>query len=288
MRPLRTLPFLCSSRQYSQAWRLMLNDALEVHADHRVPVLLAHVEDHPVAQDAGVVDDDVELAEGVEGALDDALGALEVGDALAVGDGLAAHLLDLVDHLLGRAVVGAAGAVEVRAEVVDDDLGAVLGHQQRLFAADAAARAGDDRNLPFEQTCHVMPPPAVCRVWCGGARPALREERCNVPGTDEICPERRRQVKARGAASASTSASVGKASGGGAREGQIGERVEVVAGHAPRRRRPRRRTRCRPSGGRDRGSSNARRATAPSRTSSPVSSRSSRRAAARTSSSHST
>ena len=120
-----------------------------MHAHNRVPVLFRHVEDHPVAQDTGVVHDDVELAEGIAGALDDAFGRLEVGDAVAVGDGLATGLLDVVDDLLSRTLTRA-GTVEMCAEIVDDDLGAVLGHQQSLFAADAAAGSGDYSNLAFE------------------------------------------------------------------------------------------------------------------------------------------
>ena len=41
--------------------------ALEVHLDDRVPLLLGHVDEHAVAQDAGVVDEHVEVAEGVDG-----------------------------------------------------------------------------------------------------------------------------------------------------------------------------------------------------------------------------
>jgi hypothetical protein len=37
--------------------------ARSLEVSHHRPILFAHVEDHPVAQDAGVVDDDVELAE---------------------------------------------------------------------------------------------------------------------------------------------------------------------------------------------------------------------------------
>ena len=59
-------------------------------------------------------------------------------DAVAVGDGLAAGADDLLDHRLGRAEV-AAGAVDVAAEVVDDDLGAVAGQAQGVLAADAPA-----------------------------------------------------------------------------------------------------------------------------------------------------
>ena len=40
--------------------------ALEVDGDDGVPLLLGHVGEHAVAQDAGVVDDDVEVAERVD------------------------------------------------------------------------------------------------------------------------------------------------------------------------------------------------------------------------------
>ena len=81
--------------------------------------------------------------------VDQALAALPVGHVVGVGDGLAAHGLDLVDDLLGgRAVV--ARAVDGAAEVVDDDLGALGGEQQRVLAADAAARAGDDGDASVE------------------------------------------------------------------------------------------------------------------------------------------
>ena len=47
----------------------------------------AHVPDGAVADDAGVVHEDVELAPGVDGLGDHAAGALVVGDVLVVGDG---------------------------------------------------------------------------------------------------------------------------------------------------------------------------------------------------------
>ena len=58
-----------------------------------------HVVERLVAQDAGVVDHDVDGAERVDGRLHDGLAALGRGDAVAVGDGLAPERLDLVDHL---------------------------------------------------------------------------------------------------------------------------------------------------------------------------------------------
>ena len=61
--------------------------------------------------------------------LHDRLAALGRGDRVGVGDGLAAGGLDLVDDVLGRALV-AARAVDRAAEVVDHDQRAALGEQR--------------------------------------------------------------------------------------------------------------------------------------------------------------
>ena len=76
--------------------------ALQVDVDHRVPVLFAQVDEHAVAQDARVVHQHVQGAEGVQRALDETLPALPLRDVVVVGDGLAAHGLDLGDDLFGR------------------------------------------------------------------------------------------------------------------------------------------------------------------------------------------
>src|SRR5262249_35100440 len=69
------------------------------------------------------------------------------------GDRLAAATLDLLDHLLrGRGV--RAGAFEARADVADDDGGALARHQARNAAADAAAGAGDDCDFAGHHPCH--------------------------------------------------------------------------------------------------------------------------------------
>ena len=88
------------------------------------------------------------------------LGAVEVGDVVAVHDGLAARRADLVDDLLRRRAVGAR-AVGRRAEVVHDDLRAVVGEHERVFAPDAAPRAGDDAHpVPAEIADHPRILPA--------------------------------------------------------------------------------------------------------------------------------
>src|SRR6202042_297521 len=80
--------------------------ALQVDTDDVVPVRLVHVERHLVAQDAGVVDQDVELAPGVDRLVDQVLGARPGGDVVRVQVGFAAGRLDVLDRLLRRVDVG--------------------------------------------------------------------------------------------------------------------------------------------------------------------------------------
>src|SRR6058998_3307920 len=127
--------------------------ALQVDGDDRVPLLLAHVEDHPVAQDAGVVHQDVDRAELLDRRLDDALGGREVGDAVGVGDRPPAAGADRLHHFVGDAPRGAA-AVDLGAEVVDDHRGPLGREQLGDGAADAAPRARDDRRLALEPLRH--------------------------------------------------------------------------------------------------------------------------------------
>ncbi len=102
-----------------------------------------------VAQDAGVVDDDVDLAERVECALDDCCAALGGGDRVGVGDGVAAGSGDLVHDQLSGALV-AAGAVDGTAEIVHHDERTTLGHHQGVLPAEAATGTRDDRYLAVE------------------------------------------------------------------------------------------------------------------------------------------
>src|ERR1043166_7766215 len=91
----------------------------QVDANDRVEILDAHVEDHPVAQDAGIVDDDVNVAPLLDGGLDHPLGAIEVRDVVAIGQGFTARGADLVDDF-ARWTTGRPAAVQLGADVVDD------------------------------------------------------------------------------------------------------------------------------------------------------------------------
>ena len=128
-----------------------VESAVEMHLHDGVEFFRRHAVEDAVAQDAGVVHDDVDLAVGIHGGSDDALGGAPVGHAIGVDDGLALAVegLDFADNLLRRRCVTAL-AVDRGANVVDDDLGAILRHDERDRPADAAPRAGDNGNLAFK------------------------------------------------------------------------------------------------------------------------------------------
>ena len=134
----------------------------EVDLDDRVPVVLVHVEDHPVAQDARVVHEHVEAAEGVDRLLHHVARAVEIGDVVEVGDGLAATRPDDLGNFLGRPAVGAFAASRA-AEVVHDDARARGGEVQGVAAAHAVARPGDDGDLAV-QDAHCRSSPKQLRA----------------------------------------------------------------------------------------------------------------------------
>src|SRR5207237_3761031 len=82
--------------------------ALQMDGDDRVPLLLAHVEDHPVAEDAGAGDERVEPAPFLERRADDAAGAVPGRDGVGIRDRLPASALALLHHVEARAPRGRA------------------------------------------------------------------------------------------------------------------------------------------------------------------------------------
>ena len=78
-----------------------------------------------------------------------------------------------------------------RADVVDHDLRALLRHQHRDGAADAAARAGDDGDFAFDDAWHVT----LCPSTHSAVTPGLD------PGVHEACRECDLTAVPRGASS---------------------------------------------------------------------------------------
>src|SRR5262249_48382481 len=91
--------------------------ALQVHGDDGVPLRLVHVEEHAVAQDAGIVHENVDGAELAYGGIDDALGGTEVGDAVVARNRRPAASADRRADL-GRYRTRRAASVDVAAAVV--------------------------------------------------------------------------------------------------------------------------------------------------------------------------
>ena len=120
---------------------------MDVH--HRLPLLRIDAEDHPVAEDARVVHQDVEVTEGVDGLLHETFGRGGVGDVVEVGDRASPGRLDLGDDVLGRPPVAAFTGPRAP-QVVHDDPCARRRERERLLAADAAPGTGDDRDLALE------------------------------------------------------------------------------------------------------------------------------------------
>ena len=94
------------------------------------------------AQDAGVIDQHMHLAERGQRCLDDAAGRFDARDVVAVGQTLTAGRLDFGHHGLGG----------FAADVIDHDVGALGCEGQRVGAAKAAAGAGNDDGTSVTDT----------------------------------------------------------------------------------------------------------------------------------------
>jgi hypothetical protein len=127
-----------------------------VHLDDVVPLGVGHVDDRPVAQDPGVVDQDVQRAELRDRLFHQPLGAGPVRHVVSVGDRPSAGRRDLLDHLLGGGRV-TAGAVGRAAQVVDHDGGAFPREQQGVLPPEPAPGPGDDGHAAVE--CSRLPLP---------------------------------------------------------------------------------------------------------------------------------
>jgi hypothetical protein len=77
--------------------------SIDVDSVDQIPVRLLHILEADIAQDAGIVDEDIDAAEGVDGCLDDGFPVL---DRVVVGDRFAACGADGVDDFVCRLRAG--------------------------------------------------------------------------------------------------------------------------------------------------------------------------------------
>ena len=140
-----------------------------MHVEHRLEVVQLHLGEGLVAQNAGVVDQDVHPAPSRHGIVHHALGAGPIAHRPAVGDGLPAGRLDFPNNAFGG-LGTAAGAVHGPTEVIDHHLAAPLGQLQRMAAAKPPAGAGDDGDSSVKRIGHVGQSPCAKRlilIECG-------------------------------------------------------------------------------------------------------------------------
>ena len=129
--------------------------AHQVNIDHRLEVFDRHLAEAVLDIVAGIVDEDIDLAEGVVGALDDRPAAFRAGHRVMVGHRLAARRADLGDHRVGRRV-RAAAACHRTAQIIHHHLGAACGQQQGVAPPQAVAGAGDHGDAAVISNCHVL------------------------------------------------------------------------------------------------------------------------------------
>ena len=113
---------------------------LEMDVEDVVPLLVGHVLDGAVPGEAGVVDDDVEAAEGLDRGADEAVAEIRRGHVAGADRGRAAEVSDGGGGLLGGSGV----------EVVDHDAGALARQLERDGPADAPARPRHDGDFPVQ------------------------------------------------------------------------------------------------------------------------------------------
>ena len=121
-----------------------LNVPFQVDRYHIVPLFFGHVEYHPVSQNAGAGDHNVQLAIIVYGRLNDGLAATHGSDGFHASHCRSVRFGYLIDHLLGEGLVHPS-AIDVHAQVNHHHLGSFRGHQHGDAPADATARTSYDR-----------------------------------------------------------------------------------------------------------------------------------------------
>jgi hypothetical protein len=127
-----------------------------MHLKHQIEVGHVHLGEALVAQDAGIVDQDMNAAPSFLCLGNHFDHLFKFGDAAAIGHGLAASSLDFFNNLRRR--VGRAGAVTCTAQIVYDHLGTALGQFQSIGLTQSAACTGHNSDFVFKADGHFLSP----------------------------------------------------------------------------------------------------------------------------------
>ena len=184
-------PALLCSRQYRGRVVGGCEGAFEVDVDDGVPLALLHVDEHAIAQDPRVVDEHIEASIGVDRLADHPACGFEVAHVRTVRHRLTPLVANLGDDGISGAHV-LPHAIACAAEIVDHDLGAVLGEHQRVFAPNAATRSGDNDNSIFAEGAHCISPLAPSKLR---SRAMLASTRAKRQGDSNRVTRRRQRIR---------------------------------------------------------------------------------------------
>ena len=147
---------------------------MDVHDEAEIVQL--HLGEGLVAQDAGVVDQDVDPAPFRHRRPDHGLDSGEIGDRGGIGHGLAAGGHDFGHDGLGRGR-GSARTIASAPQIIDDHLCAAFGQGEGVFTPQPAAGPRHDRHAPVKSHRHPAVPPVANSFL---AAVPLRETPLNV------------------------------------------------------------------------------------------------------------
>ena len=117
-----------------------------MHIDYQPEILHRHLRKCLIAQQAGVVDEDIDPTPAFHGCGNHCVNLVLIGDIGADRQRLAASCGDFVGDIRRIRFI----------QFVDDDFGAARRQCQRMSTAQAAARAGNDGYLAVETNSHEL------------------------------------------------------------------------------------------------------------------------------------
>jgi len=124
-----------------------------MHFQNQIPVRLGHLGKADIAQDAGVIDNDIHRAKGIQCGLDDTLAMF---NRVIIGDCFTAECLDLFHHLVGsRRGLAAPGSGTT--EIIHYYLCTETAEQQGMGTTQTTTGPGHDRNTTIKtQLAHLF------------------------------------------------------------------------------------------------------------------------------------
>src|SRR5947209_11968279 len=112
---------------------------------NRIPLLLGHIDEHAVPQNAGIIYEDIKSAELFDRRVNKILSSMPIRYVVVIRHSRPPGRLNLRDHRL-RQVPAVPAAVHRRADIVDNDYCALRGELESLLPSNALPSASDRLN----------------------------------------------------------------------------------------------------------------------------------------------